>query len=128
MTEYNVQSPLIKLKSDDSDGDNDIIYEKAQGALSSAKPKQPFNRQEYMRNYMREYMRNKNKQQKQKKINDEIIMRNAVEVLVDVINAYIDYFTDAQKELIEDVCDTKKNEISHILQKLTNVIRSSGLF
>ena len=85
-----VRSSLIKLKSDDSDSDNDII---------SAKPKQPFNRQEYMKNYMREYMRNRSKQQKQKKINDEAVMKNATELLVDIINAYSKYFTDEQNYL-----------------------------
>ena len=115
-----IQSPYIKLKNDNySDSDNDII---------SAKPKQPFNRQEYMKNYMREYMRNRSKQQKQKKINDETVMKNATELLVDIINAYSKYFTDEQMKSIEDVCDTKKNEISHILQVLTNEIRDANLF
>ena len=116
----NIINPYIKLKNDNySDSDNDYI---------SAKPKQPFNRQEYMKNYMREYMRNRSKQQKQKKINDEAVMKNATELLVDIINAYSKYFTDEQMKSIEDVCDTKKNEISHILQVLTNEIRDANLF
>ena len=39
-------------------------------------------------------------------------MKNAAKLLVDVINAYSDYFTDAQKESFQSVYDTKKNEIS----------------
>ena len=77
---------------------------------------------------MREYMRNRSKQQKQKKINDEVIMKNATEHPIDTINAYNKYFTDAQMKSIENVCDTKKNEISHILQVLTNEIRNANLF
>ena len=136
--EYNIQSPLIRLKSDvpDSDSYSDSYDEhpkgiehrepkKDQRSLSTAKP---FNRKEYMKNYMRGYMRNRSKQQKQKKINDEAIMRNAAELLVDIINVYKEYFTNEQLLTINNVCDTKKNEISYILQELTNEINKAKLF
>ena len=73
-------------------------------------------------------MRNKNKQQKQKKINEEVIMKNADELLIDIVNIYKDCFTNEQMELIDNVCDTKKNEISYILQVLTNEIQNANLF
>jgi hypothetical protein len=73
-------------------------------------------------------MRNRSKQQKQKKINDAVIMKNAVELLIDIINAYSKFFTDEQLTSIRDICDTKKNEISYILQNITNEIRQTIRF
>ena len=125
-----IQSPYIKLKNDNYSDSDELCSEdqRSNNDYISAKPKQSFNRQEYMKNYMREYMRNRSKQQKEKKINDKTVMKNGTELLIDIINAYSKFFTDEQLTSIRDICDTKKNEISYILQSLTNEIHNINLF
>ncbi len=111
-----LESPIIKLNPNCKDEE---IKEC---------PKKPFNRNEYMKNYMREYMRKKNSQQKQKRIDDEAAMRKVAELMINIVNAYDDYFTPEQKMLIQNECDTGKNEISFILNVLVNEINKVKLF
>ena len=109
-----VVSPIIKLKPNDVKDE----YEEHK----------PFNRNEYMRNYMREYMRKKSQQQKQVKVNEQQIMRKAVELLINIVNTYTDSLSNEQLERINEVCDTKKNEISFILESLTDEIKKAAIF
>ena len=116
--ESSIKSPLIKLKQE-----SEINEE-----MNENRVKKPFDRNEYMRNYMREYMRKKSQQQKQAKVNEQQIMRKAVELLIDIVNVYTDSLSKEQLERINNVCDTKTYDISFILESLTDEIREADLF
>ena len=57
-----------------------------------------------------------------------IIFKKAVELLIDIVNAYTDSLSNEQLERINTVCDTKTHDISFILESLTDEIREASIF
>ena len=155
MNHENIRSSIIKLKQNTPYIDEFLEESERLSALNpegerptglrpgvertNDKPtqtvKKPFDRNEYMRNYMREYMRKKTQKQKQEKINEQQIrqhrdevMKNAVELLIEIINVYSDSLSNESLNRISEVCDTKNYDISFILESLTNEISQSAIF